>query len=944
MDAIFQPSRAAIVAVLAALALTWAAPLAQAQVGTDAGRPIRFGDPAAHRWTEDFFPGSEHDPSIPSLDELLGAPAGSRMAHSAEIRAAFETWAELSPRMRLVGHGRTHEGRPLYHAIIARPDRLEQLDGILGDLGRLADPRGLTDAEASGLIERLPAVAWMAYSIHGDETSGADAAGALAWHLIAGTGPDVTGLLDELIVIVDPNQNPDGRERFISQVEQMAGYVSNLDHASMQRGRWPFGRGNHFLFDMNRDWIAGVALETRGRWEAIRKYSPQLVVDGHEMEALDTFLTYPQAAAHHPQLPGTLLAWQGRLADDLAGVFDSFGWGYYTREWADAWGPFYTDAWASLSGAVGILYEQARNGGAPVRRASGEVVPYREAVHGQVAASMANLNTVAAARVELLTDYLAARRQACAPEADARAFVLAPNAAHPERRAALLAVLDGQGIEHETVGALELENASDRFGAHSDSIEVPPGSTIVRLGQPQGRLVSAYLEFDTRMPADYIQKERADLERQGYGNIYDVTAWDLGHAFDLECWWADAPARDLAAFEPAPIVDRSSDDPSVFAWAVDGSSDAAPRFAAAAMARGIHVHLSDRGFTARGLAFARGSLLVRRHENELGDLGQQVNAAARASGAALVALTTGRSPDEGPDLGGGHFTLLQRPRVGLLSNEPFASDQFGHLWHHLDVRLGLDYSILDAQSFGSYDLRRFNVLILPPGYGVGGLLADHAEDLAAWVEGGGTLIACGPSAADLADEELGLSDVRRHSDVLSEIPVYRAQAEHALAAGTIEVDVEALFAGTGPVAGDELLTEADGDDEALARRDDWMQRFEPYGVFLRAAVDQHHWLTAGTGEVMPVFFEGSHALVNSGDTPVRLVAGPGLRLAGLLWPEAADRLQLSAYATVEGRGAGQVILFASNPTFRGSMRGTARLFSNAVVYGPGAGASAPVPR
>ena len=44
------------------------------------------------------------------------------------------------------------------------------------------------------------------------------------------------------------------------------------------------------------------------------------------------------------------------------------------------------------------------------------------------------------------------------------------------------------------------------------------------------------------------------------------------------------------------------------------------------------------------------------------------------------------------------------------------------------------------------------------------------------------------------------------------------------------------------------------------------------------------------------------------------------------------------WASQEGRGHGQVILFATNPVFRGSTRATARLFTNAVLLGPGLGA------
>ena len=63
-----------------------------------------------------------------------------------------------------------------------------------------------------------------------------------------------------------------------------------------------------------------------------------------------------------------------------------------------------------------------------------------------------------------------------------------------------------------------------------------------------------------------------------------------------------------------------------------------------------------------------------------------------------------------------------------------------------------------------------------------------------------------------------------------------------------------------------------------------------------------------------------------------------LRMSGLLWPEAAQRIANSAYLTHESVGHGQVILFASEPVFRGAALGTNRLLLNAIVYGPGLGA------
>jgi hypothetical protein len=65
-------------------------------------------------------------------------------------------------------------------------------------------------------------------------------------------------------------------------------------------------------------------------------------------------------------------------------------------------------------------------------------------------------------------------------------------------------------------------------------------------------------------------------------------------------------------------------------------------------------------------------------------------------------------------------------------------------------------------------------------------------------------------------------------------------------------------------------------------------------------------------------------------------------MSGLLWPEAAERLANSAYLTRERIKAGQVICFASSPMFRAGAVGTTRLFTNAVVFGPGLGTSQPI--
>ena len=128
--------------------------------------------------------------------------------------ATFKRADVASPLVSMTPHGTTHEGRTLYHVTITSEANFKKLDQIKADNARLADPRTLSDpAEVERIVDSLPGIAWMAYSIHGDELSGCDAAVQVAYQLAAGTDETTRRLRDELVIHIDPLQNPDGRER-----------------------------------------------------------------------------------------------------------------------------------------------------------------------------------------------------------------------------------------------------------------------------------------------------------------------------------------------------------------------------------------------------------------------------------------------------------------------------------------------------------------------------------------------------------------------------------------------------------------------------------------------------------------------------------------------------------------------------------------------------------
>ncbi|MCH8270987.1 MAG: hypothetical protein IH985_07225 [Planctomycetes bacterium] len=952
-----------LVAIVGAGCVSGSAPPAAAQqVAGDeppriAGRhgadaDVQFADPATL------------DSSIPTPESIIGYPVGSKAVRYDELVRYLEALAAASDLVTLSTHGMTHEGRLLYHVTITSVANHARLDRIQADNAKLADPRTLAGSEeAQQIIDNLPGIAWLAYSIHGDEVSQCDAAMQLAYQLAAGTDESTRSLRNELVIHIDPSQNPDGRERYLSQIETLIGKVPNPDIAAMHHaGLWSAGRGNHYLFDMNRDWLMQTQPETRGRSTIIQDWNPHLVVDAHEMGSLDTYLFDPPREPLNLQISHKLWDLRRMLSRDQAAAFNEHGWSYYTKEWYDEWYPGYTNAWASLIGAAGLLYEQAGVSGSIVKRPSGELFTYRLAVKQNVTSSLANLETLRANRIRFLREFYEDRLWALSEQPPFTGTFLLPPGDDPSRRDRLIDLLDRQRIEY-TIAAdsFDAGDATDIWGQTHDSIRLPPGTLIVRSQQPRRRMIHAILGFDPRMTDEFLLEERNDLEKHKGTRIYDVTAWNLAMAYGLDAYWA-ARVPDVATHdEPTANSPLLGSKEPAYGFLIDCRNSAVQRALVRLYAHSCKVRAATEPFTIDDREYPAGTLLLRRHENpdELPQLMQEIASTLKLS---VYGLDTALAM-KGPDLGGRKFVLLHPPRVAIASQWPISTTSFGATWWLLDDRLGLRASPVNAQSLGSMDLRRYNVLILPASSGaLRAVLAEGGFDkLRQWVQAGGTLIALGGSAAMLTDEELDFSEVRLRRDVLDKLDEYAEALDREQAARKITIDPASVW---GVVADEDARDDEDGledqerpaeaeetdkppseDIEQLKRQDEWQRLFSPRGSFVAATLDDEHWLCYGLDNRLPVLVSGGSVFMakTPGATPARLESEHALRLGGLIWPEARSRLADSAYATVERMGDGQVILFAGEPFFRGYLEGPGRLLTNAVLLGPGMGTNQPLP-
>lgn len=921
----------------------------------------------------------QYDTSIPTPESLLGFPVGQRTATPAQIVSSIKTWDASSDKMLLVEYARTHENRPLYYALISTPENLSKIESIKKDLARIANPKDLSNSESKKIIQRLPAISWMAYSIHGNESSGSDSALASIYHLIASKESDINDLLEKSIIIIDPSMNPDGRARFTKGLEQSRSIAPNVDDQStLHSGFWPWGRTNHYMFDLNRDFILGVHPETIGRVTAINQWHPQLMIDGHEMGSQSTYLFAPAREPINKNISLVSKKWGNVFANDQATSFDQQNWPYFTGEWFENLYPGYS-SYSEFRGSIHILYEQARIAEDGVMQGNQRILTYRESVHHQMTSTLANLKTLAKHSKEIYKDFVEDRRKsisATSPYSDISYAILPTK--NTKRWLGFIRLMKLQGFElYITESVQSYSEATNQLG-QTVTAKLPKGTLIIRNRQPEARLLAAILEFDAKINDAVLVEERQKVLRDGSSLMYDTTAWNLTMMHGVEAYtipqYIDSDIKPYKTIEaPASIIKKQNS----IAYLVDGENDASVGFAARLMEQGVQVRVIDKTSSFDGNQFSRGTVVVNRYDNEFfqGDLDTIIESVAESVKVSAVAISGGLGTGILPDIGGAHFRLLNQPKIALLTRGSISPYDFGAIWHSIDSNLGIRHTHLSMDTFQFNDLRRYNTLVIPNLF-FGQLSQANLIAISKWVDEGGTLIAIDKAVSGLINPAAKISNVRKLTDAFKDIEKYDIALQREWLAQQDNYAViddvwshDAVSKVTYPwTNGAKAASE-----KSLKKQEQWLKKFSPSGAMVAARSDQKHWLTFGTPKNLPILVANnpilmsdsqSEAVVRMGvytemdssvwqkivtsfkDKPVSRKIGWSslpdeyqlkLRMSGLLWPEASQRLANSAYLTRERKGKGQIILFAGQPSFRGSTMASNRLLLNALVYGSGLG-------
>lgn len=812
-----------------------------------------------------YLPAIDYDAAVPTPSDWLGYEVGEWHCTHDQLLGYMHAIDLASDRVELKEYGRTHENRPLVYLIISDPANLANLDAIKASRHALADPAKSKSVD----LKNMPAVSYMGYSVHGNETSGSNAALMVAYYLAAGRSKDLETILKNTVFLLDPCFNPDGMQRFSTWVNSHKSKINAPDPAGDEYNEpWPRGRTNHYGFDLNRDWLVARQPESKGRVALFQEWKPNILTDHHEMGSNATFFFQPGVPSRvNPITPAKNQELTSKVTGYHAKLLSSKNILFYTEENFDDFYYGKGSTYPDVQGAIGILFEQGSSRGTAQETDNG-LLTFPYSVRNQVLASLATISAIGDMRVELneyLREFYVSAIQE-AQKSDIKGFVF-EDGDLPARE--FLNLLGSQGIRVQNLQS-DLTVNGTRFGARQ--------AFFVPCEQPQYRLVRAIFERPTAY-RDSI--------------FYDISAWTLPDAFGLK--WASVNANgyqskdysegiSLVSLNPPSILG----DINAYAYAIRPNGYNFPKVLYRLLKDGIRVRVAMKPFDADGQPYTVGTLLVATDRQPVGIAGlRNTLNELLAEGAEIGVIDNGLTTN-GPDLGSSNFPVVRQPKILMLTGEGVNVADEGEIWHLLDTRFEIPVTLAEVNRFGAINLDKYNVLVLADG-SYGGISADKVRQFA---NDGGTVIATGKALNWIKNNNLASIEFKKSNEGLAANRPYTALENDKGALAMPGAIFESKLDLTHPLC--------------------FGYNVPKIPVFLSDTI----FVAPGK---------------NPYSTPIQLTEKP--LMAGYVHRNILPQASNAAGVVVYGIGKGKLVCFPINPNFRAFWYGTNRLFANALFFG-----------
>jgi hypothetical protein len=468
-------------------------------------------------------------PGVPTPKDILGYHIGTekKLTYVADQQRYFRALEKALPgRVRTEVTGKTEEGRDIMVLYVTSEANLKNLEVNRQNTKRIADPRGLTDAQVQQLVANTKPHYHISAGLHSGETNPPEAVIELAYRLAASEEPYIKQIRDNVIVSITGATDVDGRDRYVDWY-----YAYKIDEAyegGENYGGPPYW-GKYVFHDNNRDINYGVdSLRVHLNWYL--NWVPPIWHDLHEAQTLlYTFSGQPPQNANLDPILYTELPF---FATYEVNKLTAYGMpGVWHFGFVDMWSPGYLGFAAANHNGMLRMYEIFNQGGANTKKArlsgaqtqrawfrpnpapAGEVDwSIRNSINYAQTGVLTALELTSKFPQMVVENYYKKSTNAVKRGADKppHAFVLPagqPDQTQVDRVANLLR---RQAIEvHRAAAEIKVKEGT-----------FPAGSYVVKLNQPYGPLAKTLLEKQT-YPDPAL-------------TTYDDSAWSMGMANNID--------------------------------------------------------------------------------------------------------------------------------------------------------------------------------------------------------------------------------------------------------------------------------------------------------------------------------------------------------------------------------------------------------------------------
>ncbi len=662
--------------------------------------------------------------TVPTPAKILGDVSGAPgiLPYAEDVYTYFRLLEKSTPRVKVFSIGHSEEGREMIAAAVADESLLAKLAENDARLAKLADPRAINmdDAKAAALVNASFPIYYITGTIHSPETGAPTALMELAYRLAVDDSPYIQYIRTHMVVLITPVVEVDGRDRMVDIYKW---------HLANPKEQWPrlVYWGHYVAHDNNRDAMAMTLDLTRNVLDTYLKFHAQVLHDLHESVPFlydNTVGDGPYNAWVDPLLNGewAMLGWnnvQQMTAFGMPGVF--------THGDFDTWSPGYLMFLAAMHNGISRLYETFGNGGADTEKRILSPEEYartwykpnpplpvvmwsqRNNNNYEETALLSTLSFFARNGQQFLENYYTkAKRSVEKPQnAGPAAYVL--DEPTSSREASLLRTLALQHVEISRLSepftytppakAAKGDKDDEKSGDKSDTDKsekpeqpkpetFPAGSYIIRMDQPYSRIADALLDRQYWAPDD-PQK-----------HPYDDTGWSFGDLFHVKTVRVTDPAilkvKMEAVSDPSAGFGKVSGSGSVYA--VNNSSEVS-LLGLRYTLKDATISVADKAFDADGHHFEAGSLLIQNADEG------KMKAALEDAG--LGAVSLGAAPQVAAH-------PAAAPRIAFMHT--WLATQTEGWWREAFDRMHVPYDYISTQNVAATpDLRsKYDVIIFAP--------------------------------------------------------------------------------------------------------------------------------------------------------------------------------------------------------------------------------------